>query len=194
MEPNDVSDLVGELFLINSNLEEKLVVMCEKHLNATYNWLQNPQLRKNIDCLKAPDEIENMHYWAKKWEDKSREDYAILGKEGRHIGNCGLSNIDKIRRKAELWIYLGEAQGKGYGKSAVIKLLKRAFQELMLERVHLRVLEINDIALTFYESLGFHKECRLRNDTFQGDQYHDSFIMSILSREFELRYKPSNKV
>ena len=114
----------------------KLVRFGEEHLEATRRWLTNSAgLREQIDCLSAPTRFENEAYWRAKWQDAAREDYAIVDEAANHVGNCGLSEIDRQRKKAKLWIYLGDVYGQGLGRKAVCALLLRAFSELALERV-----------------------------------------------------------
>lgn len=160
--------------------------MTEEHLARTCTQLQQSQrLRGQIDCLFPPTEDGNLNYWRVKWRDESREDYAVVHSDGRHIGNCGLCDIDKERAKAQLWIYLWESHGTGNGSTAMRLLLTRAFDELVLNRVYLLVLADNISAINFYEKHGFVKEGVLRQDTRHGDRYIDSFLMSMLADEYK---------
>jgi RimJ/RimL family protein N-acetyltransferase len=163
----------------------KLVRFGQVHLETTRCWLTNSaRLRAQIDCLSAPSHLENQSYWQAKLKDRTREDYAIIDDVAGHTGNCGLSEIDRKRKKAQLWIYLGDREGRGIGGTAVRALLARAFDELALERVYLRVVTTNLHAYAFYKAIGFVDEGRLRHDTVRGDEYVDAFVLSMLSGEF----------
>src|SRR5262249_50841797 len=175
--------MVGKVFRCPVMI--KLIKFDEEHMEKTQRWLANSaRLRDEIDCLGAPSRAENETYWHTKLKDKTREDYAIIDNESGHIGNCGLNEINGKRKKAQLWIYLGELQGRGIGSKAISALLARAFDELGLERVYLRVLANNPRAFAFYKALGFTEEGRMRHDTLQGDAYVDSYLLSMLSAEF----------
>jgi RimJ/RimL family protein N-acetyltransferase len=164
----------------------KLVRFSEAHMGLTWRWLtMSPQLREQIDCIAAPSRSENEAYWRAKLQDKTREDYAITDDSLDHIGNCGLSEIDAKRKKAQLWIYIGQNQGRGHGKEAVRVLLSRAFEELRLERIYLRVLVTNPHAYRFYKALGFVEEGCMRHDTVHEEEYVDSVLLSMLSAEFK---------
>lgn len=165
----------------------KLVPMREKHLNATFKWLQNSSLRSRIDCLEAPTKARHEAYWNQKWSDKSRRDFAILNKGLGHIGNCGLRDIDLKRGKAELWIYLGGDYRRRIGSYAVRELLAKAFKEMRLNRVYVRVLATNAPAEKFFRSLGFAHEGCWRNDTRRDGRYVDSQWFSILAKEYDFR-------
>lgn len=165
----------------------KIVRFGQEHLDTTRRWLTNSaRLREQIDCLSAPSRLENETYWRAKLKDETREDYAIVDDVAGHTGNCGLSEIDRKRKKAQLWIYLGDGEGRGIGEKAVRALLTRAFDDLALERVYLRVLVTNPRAYAFYNALGFVDEGRLRHDTLRGNEYVDAFLLSMLSGEFKI--------
>ncbi len=157
--------------------------MSPTHLHQTYLWLQDEALRNQVDCLSAPSEEQNRRYWENSWANPARLDYAILDENGRHIGNCGLCTIDRHRRKCELWIYLGSYKGKGFGSSAVTKLISIAFEELGMERLYIRILASNTLAAKFYEKLGFVYEGRWRSDSIVGHSRIDSLWYSMLRYE-----------
>jgi len=166
----------------------RLVRMGEEHIDRTCNWLaQSAALRAQIDSLDVPTLDGNRRYWQQKLQDQSREDYAILAAAARHVGNCGLVAIDPRREKAELWIYLGETYGKGVGGTALHLLLNRAFDELKLHRVYIRVVATNPRALAFYLRAGFKVEGQARGDTIQDGKRLDATLLSILSNEYRPR-------
>lgn len=107
---------------------------------------------------------------------------AICLKEGdQHIGNIHLRSIDWVSRHAELGIFIGEAQhcSKGYGRQALRLVLRHAFRDLGLHRVHLTVLEDNPRAIKTYEQCGFAIEGRLRQNTYKRGQFRDLIIMGV---------------
>jgi len=162
----------------------QLVRMAEEHIDRTWGWLaRSAELRAQIDSLDAPTLTGNRQYWRRNFEDKSRADFAIVAEDGSHVGNCGLVSIDIRRKKAELWIYVGEIQGKGFGAKALHLLLAYAFDELKLCRVYLRVLDTNERALGFYLREGFRIEGRARHDTIHAGKSVDSTLLAILSNE-----------
>jgi RimJ/RimL family protein N-acetyltransferase len=164
-----------------------LVRMDDSHLANTGRWLRDSSnLREQVDCLRAPTEEGNRAYWHSKWQDSRREDYAIVTTaDNSHIGNCGLCDIDQLRQKAQLWIYLGEVFGQGAGTIAVTQLLNRGFGSLNLERIYLRVVASNQRALRFYQKLGFVEEGRFRRDTLVDGEPVDAICMAMLKSEYQ---------
>jgi RimJ/RimL family protein N-acetyltransferase len=153
------------------------------HLAATLEWLRDVDLRRALDSLDEPTGRGNREYWRARWADPRAESYAIVDAKGEHVGNCGLRDIDSRRRKAELWIYVAKQRGRGVGAAAVAALLDRAFGQLGLNRVYLRVVAHNISAYRFYLRLGFVAEGRARADTWWGDEPVDATLMSILAVE-----------
>jgi RimJ/RimL family protein N-acetyltransferase len=156
--------------------------LSDRHLEATLEWLRDPVLRAQIDSLGEPTPNEHRAYWARRFEDESQEAYAVLA-GGRHVGNGGLQ-LDRKRFKAELWLYLGEARGRGIGRAAAALVLRRAFQELGLNRVAVRVVATNETALVFWRSLGFTDEGRAREDTWIDGRPVDSVYLGLLARDW----------
>lgn len=167
------------------SVSARLVNLGKVHLKNTLNWVSRPKLQAQIDSLGRRDAKTNRAYWQKKWKDEREVSFAILSGEGVHVGNCGLSHMDVLREKAELWIYLGEELGSGYGRSAAEQLLNYGFEKRKLHRIYVRVLADNPRARAFFRSLNFKEEGRWRDDTCRGGKYIDSLWFSILSHEYQ---------
>jgi len=112
---------------------------------------------------------------------------AIETKEGVHIGNLGLHQLNAEDRKASLGIMIGDKEywSNGYGTDAIITLVRFAFAELNLHRVWLHVFEFNDRAQACYRKSGFTEEGRLRQHYYGQGRYWDVIVMAVLRAEFE---------
>jgi RimJ/RimL family protein N-acetyltransferase len=162
----------------------RLEPMDERHFDRTFEWLASAgDLRAKIDSLDLPTLEGNRCYWHRNLKDSSREDYAIISQEGAHVGNCGLVNIERRRRSAKLWIYLGQDYATGVGGQALKLLLHHAFGVLDLWRISLRVVEGNERAVAFYLRAGFKIEGYAREDTVRDGKRIGSTLMSILKHE-----------
>jgi len=107
---------------------------------------------------------------------------AICLKEGhQHIGNIHLRDIDWVSRRAEVGIFIGEAEQRsnGYGQQSLRLILRHAFRDLGLHRVYLTVLEDNQRAIRTYEKCGFVVEGRLRQHDFKQGRFKDLILMGI---------------
>ncbi|MDP9411100.1 MAG: GNAT family N-acetyltransferase, partial [Actinomycetota bacterium] len=103
------------------------------------------------------------------------------------VGRCGLYNIDRTARHAELGIGIGEREywGRGYGREAVGLLLDYAFRLRNLRRVWLEVHADNERGMRAYRSCGFVEEGRMREHVWLAGRYVDNVIMGVLREEWE---------
>ena len=115
---------------------------------------------------------------------------AIETKDGVHIGNMGLHDVNPEDRKAGLGIMIGEKAywSNGYGSDAIDTLLRFAFHEMNLNRVWLHVFEFNERAAACYRKCGFQQEGHLRQHRYSEGRYYDVLVMGILRDEFEARH------
>jgi RimJ/RimL family protein N-acetyltransferase len=116
----------------------------------------------------------------------------ILTKDGQQIGNCGLHEASSENRSAWLGIMIGEKEywSRGYGSDALLTLLRFAFEEMNLNRVHLSVFDFNARGMASYRKCGFIEEGRMREAHYADGAYHDIVVMAILRDEFFALHGP----
>lgn len=104
------------------------------------------------------------------------------------IGEIVLNEVDPDAGSANLRLQmLPDYRGRGYGREAIIEVLRFAFdadEGPHLHRVGLDVLSINPRARALYGSIGFREEGVLRDVYRDGDGWADATVMSILEDEF----------
>ena len=69
--------------------------------------------------------------------------------------------------------------------------MRRAFLDLELNRLYLRVLETNTRAVEFYCARGFVREGVWREDTLRDGGFVDSVWFSMLAREYRSLVTPT---
>jgi len=106
--------------------------------------------------------------------------------DGSCIGRCGLYNIDRTVRHAELGIGIGDKEywGHGYGREAVGLLLDYAFRLRNFRRVWLEVHADNERGIRAYRSCNFVEEGRMREHVWLAGRYVDNVIMGVLREEW----------
>lgn len=124
----------------------------ELYLNASWVWLNDPEVRKltNTPVLTKDTQL--------RWYEslKEKKDYKIWGVsvDNKPIGACGLKKI--ANKDAEYWGYIGDKDfwGKGLGKK-ILHLMEKEARELKLESVWLQVLKENERAYNLYVKTGY---------------------------------------
>ena len=103
---------------------------------------------------------EDAERWRRSLEaDLSASVWAIETKDGRHIGDVDLHDIDRHQGTAKLTILIGDKAywSRGYGADTVKNLLIPAFLDMRLQKVNLKVYDFNGRAIRCYEKCGFAK-------------------------------------
>jgi RimJ/RimL family protein N-acetyltransferase len=122
-----------------------------------------------------------------RWLERIRTDRSTLMfgiKEGTEfIGCAGLTSISNDHGSAEFSLFIApEHQKNGYGKDALIKLLRYGFKNLRLNSIWGETFEGNS-ALKLFKDLGMTEDGLLRKRYFKNGEYIDAHLISILIEE-----------
>lgn len=150
-------------------------------------WMNDPRLTKWLGP-RFPISLAEQEIWYERLtHDKTKSKLFIEDKGGTAIGLISLMELDWRNRTAELGIYIGEHEylARGFGRDAVLTLLRFAFRELGLHRIYLSVFEENRRAIRTFQRSGFVLEAVMRDAAFYAGRYHNVFLMSILAAEFD---------
>jgi RimJ/RimL family protein N-acetyltransferase len=164
-------------------------------------WLNDPDVIRYLGAQNLPISRENEEQWFENMLKLPRDEqpFAIEVREAapekenwRLIGNCSFMDINHIACSAEVGIFIGDKSSwnKGFGSETMRLLLRIGFGTLNLNRIFLRVDEANKGGIRAYEKAGFVHEGRLRQATFQNNEYRDMLLMSVLRSE----WTPKNQV
>jgi RimJ/RimL family protein N-acetyltransferase len=83
---------------------------------------------------------------------------------------------------------IGWAQRQGFGREAVVLVLRYLFGERRYQKCTIGVYGFNDASVAFHQALGFTIEGRVRQAFFAMGTFHDEVIMGITADEFWKRY------
>lgn len=176
---------IGGFKLIDTRV--KLVPLDTIHDEYIVKWRNDPRLSAFLFSSNTIT-LESHKLWFERYKESvDRREFVIyIIDRNIPIGTIGLSSIDKINRKAEYGIIIGEWEhmGKGYAKEASQLILKYAFEELGLNKIFLRVFENNSRAIGMYKSLGFNVDGTLRQDIFKEGVFNNVIEMSFLKEEW----------
>ena len=127
--------------------------------------------------------------WIKKrpgeWKKGISYDFAIFDAVDRlYLGGCGLNNIDKMNRRANLgyWVRT-DRTGQGIAVAATMLLAKWGFEVLKLNRIEILVAVENQRSLRVAEKVGAKREGILRNRLLIRDKAHDGMMHSLIPQD-----------
>lgn len=107
---------------------------------------------------------------------KRKEDWAIIG--------YALIRFDFKSEVLELRRIAISEKSNGYGREAILALLKSAFEERNINRFWLDVYPDNTIGIQLYTKLGMHCDGVLRQNYKAERGYLDQIIYSMLRSEY----------
>jgi ribosomal-protein-alanine N-acetyltransferase len=151
-----------------------------------YAWRRDPELSRfdAVAPLSMPFETFRADFLTElRNESPHRRRYAVETREGLHIGNCSIYNIDLRRKEAELGIMIGDKRywDHGYGTEIVTVLVRHAFDTLPIERIYLYSLEWNLRAQRAFAKVGFVERRRTR------EIGHNFVVMDITRAQLAAR-------
>ena len=162
----------------------KLTPLSRRHLEATWRWVNRPDLKPLTGTLYPISWHEHIKWYNELRLDPLRRLFAVEAPGLGHIGNTGIKRFYPEDRCAELLIYIGDpaCRGQGLGTAATRSLVDLCFGELGLHRVFVTVFAYNKIALASYRKAGFEKEAVWRDHLFRDGGYHHVIVMSRIHR------------
>lgn len=101
------------------------------------------------------------------------------------VGWAELSHIDMINRKANFGISIPESKGRGLSFAVGRKMFDRAFNELGLNKIYMRIAVTNKAACKLAERFGFKLEGTERESAFMNGKFEDVAVYGLLNSEYE---------
>lgn len=153
----------------------------EEDIPLKVKWI-NSQENNEYLHYDIPINEENTLKWFKTLSERpNRADFTILA-NGVPAGLIGILDIDKINRKAELYIVLGEEKfkGKGISDQAIRLLLNLCTDSFNLNKIYLYTEEENRAAQKLFERCGFVQEGLLKDDLIYQGEKVNRFIYGII--------------
>ena len=167
-------------------LEDKHLLLKEIELEDTANivkWRNTLFVREKF-VFQETLTTEIHEQWMKNMVNTGKvKQFIIYVKDAEvPIGSVYLRDIDMDNRIAEYGIFIGEEKylNQGYGTRAGKLVLEYAFSKLKLDRVILRVLKNNIVAIKSYEKLGFRIKNIMQDEIKEQAQCFDLLFMEII--------------
>lgn len=148
-------------------------------------WLNNPRVNRLLGESGAKKTTLAMEKkWYANYLKAKNKKFFTINDGRRPIGFMGLKEINRISRKAELFIAIGEddCRGRGIGTRAVRWITNYGFKKLKLHKIELGVFADNKCAVNCYRDAGLKIEGRQKDDAFFGGKYHDTILMAIFNK------------
>lgn len=165
----------------------KLRPMTESDLECVLQWRNHPEVRR---YMYTTHEIHL--YEHRKWFSGASENPAVeLLIYEQDDKAQGFVNITRTRSRevADWGFYLAPAAPRGSGRELGTQTLNHAFEDLGLHKLCGQALGFNERSISFHKRLGFTEEGRLREQHFDGSQFHDVVCFGLLKCEWQAQVK-----
>lgn len=109
--------------------------------------------------------------------------------EGDFLGVIRTDEIDYQNRSIRVGLDITPGKrGQGWGTKAYAALLCWLFDYRNFHRVHLAVLDTNEVGLKLYKNVGFVIEGHQRQAIWREGDWHNYILMSVLENEYRIKH------
>lgn len=153
------------------------------HLPHVMTWVNDHEVMQYFANRQSDvSEREEGEYIERIVASKQDRVYSVFDDEV-YVGQVSLNQIYWPAKNARIFVVVRrELQGRGFGTSAVERLVEKAFGELGLRKVWLIVRKDNRHAQAMYLRLGFDFEGVLRDEYCVNGTYYDMVRMARLAQ------------
>ena len=175
---NNLIFLEGENVFLRPFLRKDINKKYLKHINSKINFF--------LETGKIPiNEIDLINYYNENKKSNNSILFAVINKNGTHIGNCSISNIDWINRRCSygrlIW---GEKKKNGIG-SEILKLLQNyIFNTLNLNSMYTGVVSKNTASIKSNLKCGMKIAGKYEESFFRDNRYYDTILFSLTKKQY----------
>ncbi|MGD6803188.1 GNAT family N-acetyltransferase [Rossellomorea vietnamensis] len=168
----------------------KLIEITEKDIEAYFSVMSLDRVTKyyGMESLKKKEQAaEIIQAFRTGYESKRSMRWGIILKDtGAFIGTAGLNNLQTGQKKAEIGFEIHPDYWRsGITTEAANAVIRYAFEELHLFRIGAVTFLENHSSYGLLEKIGFKKEGILRGYIFQNGVSNDTYVYSLLRKEWQ---------
>lgn len=168
----------------------KLVEITHNHADSLFEFLSLEEVTRyyGTDRFRSLGEaIKLIDMFQKNFFEKRGIRWGMVLKQNyKFIGTVGLNGLQLKNKRAEIGYELHpDYWRKGYTSEAILEVLHYSFTELELNRIGAVVYPENVPSIDLLEKIGFTKEGLLRDYMFQNNEFHDTYVLSLLKEEWK---------
>lgn len=155
------------------------------------DWRNIVEFRRNFREHKELN-MQHQENWYSNTINSSKDYMFIIERLEDHepLGACGLLYVNWINRAADVSFYIGYKNtyidNEGYAEDAAGLLISYGFNNLNLNKLWMELYEFDTKKINFFtQKFGFHRDGILRENCFEDGKYHDSYIISLLKKDYQ---------
>lgn len=157
--------------------------MTDDDLALVRQWRNHEDVRRYMYTQHEITLAEHQHWFERAAQDNRRH-LLIFELESTPLGFINLHEIS-TGNVADWGFYISPDAAKGTGRQLGCTTLDYAFGALKLHKVCGQALAFNERSIRFHHALGFQQEGVLRDQHFDGNNYHAIMCFGLLAHEWE---------
>lgn len=168
---------------MNTNANPHLRRMQADDLEQVLSWRNHVDVRRYMYTQHEITFEEHSQWFTRASQDSNKH---LLIFEIERVP-LGFINIHQVAEGgiADWGFYAAPKSPKGTGKALGLAALKYAFEDIGLHKLCGQALGHNERSMKFHKSLGFKAEGVLRQQHFDGQNYHDIHCFGILASDWQ---------
>ena len=158
-------------------------------------WINDPAVNEWLISSQLPfsseQELAFFDLTGREWSAGTAYRFEIhVAEDDRLIGIAGLDSVSLLHRRGEVGIFIGSVpdQNRGYGRDAILTLLRFGFDRLGLHSIAIKANTENERSVHLYSSIGFVETGHERECAFMRGRFRDHVCYDMLEPEFHERY------
>lgn len=167
---------------MNKNSHIKVRPMLDSDLELVLGWRNHSDVRRYMYSQHEITMAEHSR-WFERVSQNSNYHLLIFESNANPLGFINIHRISE-GEVADWGFYAAPGAPKGTGKQLGQASLHYAFTTAGLHKICGQALSYNEPSIRFHLRLGFQEEGRLREQHFDGHQYHDIVCFGLLSSEW----------
>ncbi|WP_238545216.1 UDP-4-amino-4,6-dideoxy-N-acetyl-beta-L-altrosamine N-acetyltransferase [Pseudomonas corrugata] len=158
-------------------------MMTSDDLDTVLTWRNHPDVRR---FMYSQHEIliEEHRAWFRRASDDPKKHLLIFEMDGLAQGFANITEL-AVLGVADWGFYIAPEAQKGAGKLLGQAALDYAFQRLHLHKICGQALAFNERSVRFHYNLGFKQEGILRDQYYDGENYHAIICFGLLKVEWQ---------
>ncbi|SDB16428.1 UDP-4-amino-4,6-dideoxy-N-acetyl-beta-L-altrosamine N-acetyltransferase [Pseudomonas sp. NFACC13-1] len=158
--------------------------MTANDLDVVLAWRNHPEIRRYM-YTQHEISIEEHRTWFERASQDSKKHLLVFEKDEKPQGFVNITELSSFG-VVDWGFYIAPDAVKGTGRQLGETVLNYAFNSLKLHKVCGQALAFNERSIKFHYGLGFQQEGTLRDQHYDGENYHAVICFGLLRSEWQL--------
>lgn len=157
--------------------------MAQADLERVLTWRNHLDVRRYM-YTQHEISLDEHHRWFERARQDPRKHLLVFEVDHLPLGFVSFTELESIG-VAEWGYYAAPDAPRGTGRALGRAALDYAFNEITLHKVCGQALDFNERSIRFHQSFGFEQEGVLRDQHFDGENYHHVICFGLLRDEWK---------